>query len=252
LDLAVDLFVARILQTVGLAFLMWLPVRCGLLLIDSGALADSGLQWLFALFTSSLVQALSIALVIQVVYAELQGRPQSIARALKVALLRAPALLLSTAVISTGTTLGMLCCVPGIYLSYLWSAAPSALVLEGLGPIESLRRSQALVRKQFPRWIGLTVCALLIKLPYDAAAVWLEVPESVEWITQELGLSLAVFGLLKVFITSLLLAVSTALWAIVATVFYLDCRVRTEGFDLSMRLERLQSTHAPRQAAQPL
>ena len=45
-------------------------------------------------------------------------------------------------------------------------------------------------------------------------------------------------------VPALLLAVSTAAWAIVITVFYLDCRVRQEGFDLAMRLERLQNAES--------
>jgi len=244
LDLAVDLFVARMLPAVGLAFLLWLPVRSVWVLLGSGAWADESAQWLFGVFANSCVQALSVALVLQVIYAELQGRRLGAGRALIVALRRSPALLLSTTLVAIGTSLGMFCClVPGIYLTFLWSAAPAALVLEGSGPIASLRRSQQLVGKQFLRWLGLTVCALLIKLPYDGIVIWLDQPSTLEW-ALDAGIPAGGFALAQVVVSSLLFAISTAAWAIVATVFYLDCRVRSEGFDLAMRLERLQAAHA--------
>ena len=243
LDLSVDLFVARMIQSVGLAFLMWLPVRLIWVLLGSSDWADESAQWLFGVFANSSVQALSVALAIQVIYAELQERRLSAGRALLVALRRSPALLLSTALIAMGTSMGLFCCLlPGIYLTFLWSAAPAALVLEGSGPIAALRRSQQLVGKQFLRWLGVTVCALLIKLPYDGIVIGLDQPSTQEW-AQAAGIPLSVFALAQVFLSSLLLSISTAAWAIVATVFYLDCRVRSEGFDLAMRLERLQAVH---------
>ena len=242
LDLSVDLFVACLTPTVGLTFLMWLPVRFVWVILGSGGTQDATAQWVFGLFANSTVQALSAALVIQIVYAQLQGRPQSAGQALMAALRRAPALLLCASIVALGTGIGTACCfVPGVFLMFLWSAAPSALVLEGLGPVEALRRSQQLVRKQFPRWLGITVFALLLKLPYDAVVVLLDMPSTAQWALQELGAPALAYKLAQVFVTSLLLAVSSAAWAIVATTFYLDCRVRLEGFDLAMRLERLQA-----------
>lgn len=240
LDLAVDLFVDCLVPTVGLAFLMWLPVRIAWVLLGSAEAESAAVQILLNLIGATVVQTLSVALTIQIVYAELQGSRISMRQALLVAVKRGPALLGCSILVSMGTTAG--CCallVGAIFVMYIWSAAPAALVLESRGPLDCLVRSQQLVRKSFLRWAGVMLCAVALKLPFDAAAAFMDQPQIVHWALEEQHVSPVLYSLAQVFITSLLLAVSAAGWSIVITVFYLDCRVRREGFDLVMRLERL-------------
>lgn len=245
LDLAVDLFVQRFAATVGLTFLMWLPVRLLWVLLQDSESADLTLFHSFATFT---VQALAVALAIQVIYAELQGRRIGMRQPLMGALRRAPALLVMTGITSVCTIAGVLCCVvPGVFLAYLWSVAPAALVLEGLGPIASLRRSQKLVRRHFGRWAGVMICAVLLQLPYESVVLTLDTTWAAEGF-RDLGIPHGVYLALQAVLSAFLLAISSAAWATVATTFYLDCRVRSEGFDLAMRLERLQQAEAPARA----
>ncbi len=242
LDLALELFVACIVPTVGLAFLMWLPVRCIWVLLEQRGANIEALRAIFNAFAGSLVHLMTVSLIIQVVYGELQGRRPSLREPLIVALKRAPALFLATLVISLGTSIGMICmAVPGIVLMYVWSVAPAALVLERKGPLECLRRSYQLVNNRFLAWAGITVCVYALKAPYDAVAVCLDLPQVMNWAKDEIGVSPLVYSLAQVFLSALLLAISSAAYAIAITVFYLDCRVRREGFDLAMRLERAES-----------
>src|SRR5688500_9371849 len=95
LDLAVDLFVQRFAATVGLTFLMWLPVRLLWVLLQESESSDLTLFHSFATFT---VQALAVALAIQVIYSELQGRRIGMRQPLMGALRRAPALLVMTGI----------------------------------------------------------------------------------------------------------------------------------------------------------
>ncbi len=239
LDLAVDLFVACLVPTVGLAFLMWLPVRIAWVLLGSAEEESAAVQVLLNLIGATVVQTLSVALTIQIVYAELQGSRLSMRKALLVAVKRGPALIACSILVSMGTTAGCCLVVGFIFIMYIWSVAPAALLLESRGPLDCLVRSQQLVRKSFPRWAGLMLCAFAFKLPFDAAAAFLDQPQIIHWALEEQQVSPLLYSLAQVFLTSLLLAVSAAGWSIVITVFYLDCRVRREGFDLAMRLERL-------------
>lgn len=244
LDLTVDLFVTCLAPTLGLTFLMWLPVRILWVLLGNAGDEPEPLQGLSNLFGATLVQTLSVALVIQVVYSELQGRRISMGGALRVAVRRAPALLVCSLIVSMGTTAGCCLIVGWIFIMYIWSVAPAALVLESRGPLDCLVRSQKLVGKSFARWAGLMLCAAAIRMPFDATAVIFDQPRVVSWAIDEMHVSPLVYSTLQVFITSLLLAVAASAWSIVITVFYLDCRVRREGFDLAMRLERLQNAEA--------
>ncbi len=240
LDLAIDLFVACLVPTVGLAFLMWLPVRIAWVLLGGPEPESAALQILLNLVGTTVVQTLSVALTIQIVYAKLQGQRISMREALLVAVKRGPALLLCSILVSMGTTAG--CClflVGAIFIMYIWSVAPAALLLESRGPLDCLVRSQQLVRKSFLRWAGVVACTFAFKLPFDAAAAFLDQPQVIHWALEEQHVSPAGYSLAQVFVTALLLSVSAAGWSIVITVFYLDCRVRREGFDLAMRLERL-------------
>lgn len=248
LDLAVDLFVVRCVPVVGIVFLMWLPVR--LFSVNFGPASADGqtelLQAFLGFVGSVAVQTLSVALAIQVVYVELQGRKLELKPLLLLSAKRAPALLLCTILITGVLWFGFLCLIaPGVYLMYIWSVAPAALVLEGSGPIRCLVRSKQLVGKNFLPWAGLMLSVFALKLPYDAAVGAIDYPDVVDYAVTELGWSHAAVGAVRVLLGSLLMAVSSAAWSIVVTVFYLDCRVRREGFDLSMRLERLQDAARP-------
>ena len=73
-------------------------------------------------------------------------------------------------------------------------------------------------------------------------------PAARAWLEPRTGLGTLAFDVLDVALSSVLMGLGTAFGAVVLTVFYIDCRVRSEGFDLVMRFERLRRRAAPRSA----
>jgi hypothetical protein len=115
----------------------------------------------------------------------------------------------------------------GVACYVLFAVAPVAVVIEGLGPVAALRRSLALVRPRVWAVLGVLVLAALVAslvqsalsgLP--AAAAFL-IGFDVGWLLLAVGGSAAAL-------------VVTPYAALVATLVYLDARVRTEALDLAV------------------
>jgi hypothetical protein len=257
LDIAFDVTRARFGTCVLFSALIWVPLTL---------LHRVGLQYpveanLLVLLLSFPVQSLTAALVTIVVYGHLQGSRVGAAEALWAGLRHAPALLANmlisvllqvvcaipaVAVMAglslvdplLGVLLGLPFFLPLLFVRFLVAVAPAALVLEKLGPIEALVRGMRLVRGGFWRWLGVFTVSWVLILPFNAIA---EAPSSVEvrdWLSQYADLSRPSYAALDVLVSSLARAVATAFSGVLLTVFYLDARVRREGFDLTMRLER--------------
>jgi len=255
LDTAFDALRSRAATCLLLAVPLWLPVHAfERWLVSTGAVelsrgADFG--FLFAQgAVASAVRALTIALVTLVVYGYLQGRRPGALTAFGACLSRAPALCVLTLLTGLGmfaaTVCGALCLfVPAVLLGWLWGAAPAALVLEGVGPFEALRRSARLARSGFPRWVGITLVGKALTLPFVGAIQVLALPAEREALRRALDLPEPLFTGLDLAVSSLLSGGAAALAAVVLTVYYIDQRMRVEGFDLDMRLERLRARGAP-------
>jgi hypothetical protein len=246
LDTALEVLLARFGTCVGVAACLWAPAlaigRVGLR--ASGAL--EALSMLSGIAAQFIVQGLAVGLVTIIVYGHLQGRRVSGPESARMALRRSPALLATALISSVGTIIGACCCfVPGVVLSWLWMVAPAAVVMEQVGPLEALARSASLAKGGFLRWAGTILSLLALSLPLTLVSASLADPNVRGWIEPRLGLSPLAFDVLDVALSSFLTGIATALSAIVLTVFYIDCRVRKEGFDLVMRLERLRERARP-------
>ncbi|MCB1015912.1 MAG: hypothetical protein KDB10_12470 [Acidimicrobiales bacterium] len=120
---------------------------------------------------------------------------------------------------------------PAVLLMALWQVAAPAIVVEDLGPIRGLRRSQRLAGTRF--WpVVLAVLAagfvhyvLNAMLPFVFQLVAQALGADGGWIV--LGVGGAVTNL-----------VTTAFLAGFAVVLYLDLRVRSEGLDLQLEADR--------------
>jgi len=241
LDLSIDVLRGRFLTCMALTIPLWVPAhtlsRVGMRFDESTQVLMGALSALPAAF----VQILAIALVTIVVYGYLQGHQVRASKALLLGVKRAPALIITTILSALAIAAGWLCfCVPGIILSWLFMVAPAALVLERLGPIEALGRSVRLVHRSFWRWCGLMIAQTCLALPLTGAVSVLGNPLWRGQVRSALDMPLLLFDVLDIALVSLLASVSTSLAAVVLTVYYLDNRVRNEGFDLRMRFERLR------------
>jgi hypothetical protein len=123
---------------------------------------------------------------------------------------------------------GLLFCVVGVLvpMTFFLVTTPAVMV-EELGPVQSMARSAGLVRTRFWQVMGVgIVSGLLASLlgnilstPFTVAA--LAVGYRWGWILAAIG------GILPALVT-------TPFVAIVATLVYFDLRIRNEGFDLQM------------------
>jgi hypothetical protein len=247
LDLAIEVLRGHFTACVLLAATLWLPVLVfellGRGLEDTAASVHEGAVLLLGLPVSYV----TMAFVTLVVYGYLQGRPVGIGRALGEGARRAPALLVSTLASTLVIALGtLLCIVPGIWLAWTFSVSSAALVLERLGPLGALRRSARLVRGSFQRWAGLMALTFALMAPINVLSGVLTLPELEPWRTGIPWLQGLRFDVAYVLLAALVNGLGTALFAIVLTVLYLDQRVRSEGLDLHMGLERARDRHAAR------
>jgi hypothetical protein len=110
---------------------------------------------------------------------------------------------------------GLLFCVVGVLvpMTFFLVTTPAVMV-EELGPVQSMARSAGLVRTRFWSLLG-----NILSTPFTVAA--LAVGYRWGWILAAIG------GILPALVT-------TPFVAIVATLVYFDLRIRNEGFDLQM------------------
>ena len=262
-DASVELLRGRFPLYFGLAALILAPVRvAGYFSAHSWAEAEGAEALLLLRFIllnvllPAFVPAVITALVIVIVHGQLLGRNIAPGAAAHTALRRLPALLALLIVMALITALVVVVpilltavvpfCLPLVPLSFgavvwlyfkLYLATP-ALMLESLGPVAAMRRSFELTAGGFLRWLGTVVLAGLLAALVSGLA---QVGDDT-WVRDEVlgatGLSHAMFALLYLPISTILTAIPTAFVAVVATAFYLDARMRREGFDLVLRLER--------------
>jgi len=166
--------------------------------------------------------------VTKVVTASYLGETLSAGEAIRSAGRRVWALLGASLCVHLLEVVGLLLCLVGalVPMAFLVCTTP-AVIVEGLGPINGMRRSAALVRPRFWPVLGIAVVSGLMALlltsilggPFIFAA-------------ELIGLR---WGFILVALGSILPAlVASPFVSIVATLVYFDGRIRHEGFDLQM------------------
>lgn len=269
LDLGVEVLARRFLVCVGVCVLLWFPLR--LLMPFYQALAQGQgpvpeqLAWILGttgmlMLLQGLIDVLATTAVTLLSYQELLGRRLGVVETLRRTTRRLPALiaifLLKAVIIGFGLLLlsGVsLFCPPFLlvafayYLFFQWklAVAPSALILEDLGVGEAIRRSFALSRSSFLRYFGIYVLALILGAGFSLGLTAGDYPLLWEEIIDSSGIPEPVFNGFIVVLSSIFSGVVTAINAVAITAYYLDSRIRREGLDLEMRLERLRSVVSP-------
>jgi hypothetical protein len=268
LDLGMEVLVARLVACVGICTLIWFPLRAAtpwfVELMETNPLGYGGdegfstfiYSMLFMLTAQNLAAIVSTTSVTVLVHSELVGRPTHPLTALGRALRRLPALvgvfLINLVLLgSSAGLLGLLglFCPPlflaalALYAFFAWkfSVAPSALVLEELGVLAAMRRSWNLTRGSFLRWLGVAVLSFLLVSGLSAGMQLGDNPGLRDALIGALGIPQPVFDTVFVAVSSVFSGLSTACVSAALTAYYLDTRIRREGFDLAMRLERLRA-----------
>jgi hypothetical protein len=273
LDFGIEVVLGRLVAIVGVCALIWLPLRAiNPLLVESmtwlqrensdRVLELLGMVMLGAwtmLAATQLAKVLATTVVTLLVYGELVGKPISLGEALSRTASRIFGLggvfLISMFVGGMGASmlfvLGMLCpiflpvaLVFYLFFAWRWAVASSALVLENLSVLDALRRSWQLSVGGFWRWLGVATLSIVMLFGFGGVLGLGDDPGVRDELIQNLGIPALVFRWGFVIISSVFAGIATAFEAGFMTVYYLDLRMRREGFDLRMRLERLRSAEA--------
>ena len=176
-------------------------------------LVSSVLAILLGLVLGSLAQAF----VLHGAFQHMMGREVRAGESLAVALARFFPIIGTSVCVTFAIAFGsLLLILPGITWLMMWWVAVPVCVVEGLGPIHSMRRSRELTRGH--RWKLFEIFVLLIILDVVASSL--------------LGLVVAGVGAIpSAVVTWVWMAVYTAFSAIVAITAYHDLRVLKDGVD---------------------
>jgi hypothetical protein len=240
LDGAFDQFAALFVPCVLVGALLWLPVQIGneLLTISS---VD---QWTVLLWgmLDVPVRMLVTGYVCAMVGRRLVGGEVHPGEALRAAMWRTPGIVLIS-IVTGVAAFALICpCVVTTFLAYwLFSVAPAVYVLERTGVFQALARAVRLVWSwgAFGRWLGWFSVAAVLTLPLNGITEGLKQPWVREGLRGYLPLQLETFVWVVLVLGALFLAVGSGYVAVAMTVYYVDQRVRREGFDLERQLELL-------------
>ncbi len=126
--------------------------------------------------------------------------------------------------------------LPGLLAMALMVAVAPAIAIEGLGPIQGMKRSARLVRRRMFPVLGIALASGILASAVGVALGF--IPQSaavavgLEWGWPLLALGSILTG---VFVTPFV--------AIVATLVYFDGRIRQEGLDLQVMAAQLAGEH---------
>lgn len=212
---------AIVLMLVFIPFLVSLVGGCSL---DSGGTTTctSPIGWLgyYVGVVGSMVAGVAAVLVAAGAYADV---PSDWRSAMSAGIRRIIAIIAATIVAGVLMAIGfVLLIIPGIFVLVSLAVVWEALIIEGIGPMESIKRSWRLVAGE--RWrvfgAGLLVIVLMVIFVGVVSAVIALI------LSAGLGVSGGMTGYLVQQVASLL---SIPLTAALGTVIYLDLRVRKES-----------------------
>jgi hypothetical protein len=150
-----------------------------------------------------------------------------------------PALLAAKLLVVLSEGVGLIgCCVGAVFVMALWVVTAPAIVVEGLGPIQGMRRSYRLCTARY--WPVLGIAVLSGVVTYLLSSMISGVPSTIAaFVGYRWGFPLVALGN----IGSAVLV--EPLTAIIATLLYFDLRIRQEGFDLQIMARDLGSGATP-------
>jgi len=152
---------------------------------------------------------------------------------------RFPVLLLAKLMVSTTELVGLLgCCVGAVLVMGLWVVVAPAIVVEGLGPIQGMRRSLRLCSARY--WPVLGIALLSALITQTLGGVIGGVPSALAAVIgYRWGFPLVALGNVGIAV------LVEPLTAIIATLVYFDLRIRQEGFDLQIMARDVGARGAP-------
>jgi hypothetical protein len=210
-----------------------------------------GFGGLIGTLLSAVVGAVLTGMLVVVVSEDVLGRRVTAGEVWARVRPRLGALLVAAAIAGLLPYVGLIFLViPGVILWGAWALTTPALVLEGLGPFQALRRSWQLAWPAFPRvWSIRTLSELLAALMRYLVAVPFAIGGTLAAIAlgADEGSELPVLALVLVVLGGIAAGSLTAPFlAGVLALLYVDRRMRAEGLDLVLRRQaRLSGSTRP-------
>lgn len=195
---------------------------------------------MFAVLLALILQPICTASILYIVMEEYAGRRRTIGEAFSFALTRFLPLIGASILVGVLVFVGMLmCCLPGIYLGVAFAFVSQVVVLEKLGPIDALSRSQRLVSGFWWRVFGVLffigLANLVIQMAIGAGLGFALPTEEVIPTDEGNRVQLnPVNHIITILVAQLVNILFTTYIAVCTTLLYLDQRIRKEGFDLEL------------------
>jgi hypothetical protein len=213
IGLTFELFGRHLATFLSLTLLVVAPV---VILVDGvwgGYLADggdadpsAGASGTSLALGTIVIPPLVTALHVVVVQALARGEEPTVGAALRRAAPRLPAALGAVALFCLGVALGLVALiVPGVWLSVRWYFAAQAAVVDGLGPVDALRRSAEVVDTRWWRTFGVLLAFGLLIGVFGAVtgAVVRSVDDGVIYTSAQVLLQAGLLSLTAIFGTLL-------------------------------------------------
>jgi len=257
LDVALDVMRQRFMVLAGTCTLIWFPFRLVMPFLAPHTWLENpdlqlvavGLFLLVALITN-LAAMMGEAVVAQLTLATLEQRPLALRSAVVYALRRFWGLLGLSVVYGVALYAGFCCMlVPGVFLSWKFWVARPALILERVSIGTAIRRSFELSEGTFGRWLGVAATRLVFVTLLGFTVGMPDDPTLRTVILDAIPISGTVLDVVNVFVSSIFMGTVTALSGVVVTVYYIDCRIRRDGHDLDLELDRIEARHGPVRSA---
>lgn len=261
LDLGIDLVKSRFASCFLLGTVLWFPWRLLTLYVaPDPALAASGRpEDVFNMLGLTMVvngltwiaTSMVTAFAARIVFDAARGVDTGVGAALQHVVRRLPGVLVLGIVSAILLLMSFVACFfPAIGMA--WAIAPLMFVyiLEDRPIGESLSRSFSLSFETlfswpafygFWRWAGLSTVGAFLLLPLSGLVGAVEEPTVRRAVLDTLSMSDATLDLVSLFVGSLFLGVATAVQTGVMTAYYLDLRVRRDGFGLEALIERVSA-----------
>jgi hypothetical protein len=151
-----------------------------------------------------------------------------------------------TLVVAAAQFAGFLACFVGAIVPFVFFAvAVPVLILEHTGVFRAIGRSVELTKSKFGHVLGLVLAAQLLGVVLQGG------------LTALLGIGLAsdnatVLVILQSIANAISAIITTPFLATATVALYFDLRVRKEGFDIQMLMQRVDSRHAAAATVAPL
>jgi len=243
LDLAIEILITRFTLLVGVAFLVWLPISwlrehlfAGSAELPAEATPAEALAAVLIDVVPVVASTALIGAVAPLVTFRHMGGRADRAGKLVAAV---PSVLVVTLLSMAAFTVAfpLTCGLGAIFLWWKFLLAPCIAVVETHNPLRAMGRSWRLTHAGFWRWMALYLVATLITMPLSFASGAVLAGAGAHYLAEWFPtLPGAAIDAILLLVSSLLVAVPSALSAVVLTVFYVDLLVRREGWDLKARL----------------